>query len=186
MGYCNVTTNNSDNSKWIDERIEAYLDGELSAEEQSKFERLMEEEQTWQQEMSWAVTIRDELRAVPTPAPPPHLDKAIMKEVRKDAWSGFRKRLFSGLGSGFLGDSASIWRPALATLMLLVMATVVVVVLSRPNIPEPTPEAISQAEVAKALEEAKWALGYVSKTGRMTGSSMQDALAPLLKEQTRD
>ena len=186
MRYCNVKTNDSNNGKWLDDRLEAYLDGELSAEEQSQFEEIIEHDDAWQQEMAWAVTIRDELRAIPTPAPSKELEKAILKEVRKDAWTGFRSRLFSGFGSGLFQDAGFVWRPVFATLMLLVMATVVVFVLNRPNLPNATPESFSQAEVEQATEEAKWALGYVTKTGRMTGTSMQDALAPLLKEQTRD
>ncbi|MFK7847449.1 MAG: anti-sigma factor [Rhodothermales bacterium] len=186
-----MKTNDSNNNKWLDDRTEAYLDGELSIEEHNQFERLLQQDNDWQQEVSWAVTIRDELRAVPTPEPSPDLRKAILNEVRKDAWSNFRSRLFSGFGGEFLRDTLFRgaflqWRPVLATLTLLVVASTFVFVINRPGTPTPDPEMISQAEVEQALAEAKWALGYVSKTGRLTGTSMQDALGPLLKEQTKE
>ena len=44
------------------------------------------------------------------------------------------------------------------------------------------PENITQLDVDQALNEVKWTLGYVSKTGRLTGASVEDALAPLLKD----
>lgn len=185
MRYCNVKTNNADNQKWLDDRIEAYLDGELPEAERQQFEQLLEDDASGQQSLTWAISIRDELRALPTPACSPDLQKNIMKEVRKEAWSSFGSRFFSGFVIFLQGPFARQWRPALATFMLLVVASVVVFVLNRPDIPEPSQD-ISQAEVDQALAEAKWALGYVSKTGRLAGTSMQDALAPLMKEQTKD
>ncbi len=181
-----MKTNDSNNHKWLDERTEAYLDGELSIEEHNQFERLLQKDDDWQQEVNWAVTIRDELRAVPTPEPSPDLRKVILNEVRKEAWSSFRARLFSGFGGEFFQTAFLRWRPVLATLMLLVVASTLVFVINRPNLPAPDLEEISQAEVDQALAEAKWALGYVSKTGRLTGTSMQDALGPLLKDQTKE
>ncbi len=183
MRCCNVRPNDA-NKNWLDTRIEAYLDGELTDEEQQRFERLLEDDASSQQELTWAISIRDELRAIPEPAYPRHLEKAIMNEVLQDARSGYWTRFLSGLGALFL--PGSMLKPALATGMLLVLAMSLVFIINRPNIPVPEPEAISQAEVEQALEEAKWALGYVSKTGRLTGSSMQDALAPLLKDQTNE
>ena len=204
-----MKTSDADNQKWLDDRIEAYLDDELPQEERRRFEQLLDADTAGQQSLTWALSIRDELRALPTPACSPELQKNITKEVRKDAWSGYKSRFFSGLGifeSGLWGQ----WRPALASLMLLVVASVVVFFVSRPNFPGPAQEfsqteigqteigqseigqseidqaEISQAEIDQALAEAKWALGYVSKTGRLTGTSMQDVLAPLMKEQTKD
>lgn len=185
MRYCNVKTSNADNQKWLDDRIEAYLDDDLPEEERRQVERLLDDNVPGRQSLSWAITIRDELRALPTPACSPDLQKNIMKEVRREAWSGYRTRFRSGFALFLQGPFAKQWRPAIATLMLLVVATVVVFVINRPNLPEPSQE-ISQAEVDQALAEAKWALGYVSKTGRLTGTSMQDALAPLMKEKTKD
>ncbi len=197
MRYGNVKTNDPNKqAEWLDNRIEAYLDGELITEELAQFEQLLGEDKKWQQEIAWAVSIRDELHATPTPDCPPHLQEEIMKQVRQDAWADFKSRLwtrFSGLfmpsrllQGRLLQGQLLLWRPALATLILLVVASSVVFVINRVDSPPANPETISQAEIDKALIEAKWALGYVSKTGRLTGTSMQDALAPLLKDQNKE
>ncbi len=184
-----------DHQKWLDDRIEAYLDGELPAEESRRFEQLLEQDDLSQQSLSWAISIRDELRAIPAPDCSPDLQTAIMNEVRKDAWEARKSRFSSGLGAFLQGLFPQQWRPALATLTLLVIASVLVFFINRTTPWQSThgeisqqvsQEDISQAEVEQALEEAKWALGYVSKTGRLTGTSMQDALAPLMKEHTKD
>ena len=185
MRYCNVKTSDA-NRKWLDDRIEAYLDDELDHEERLRFEQLLDEATDIRQELTYAINIRDELRAIPTPDIPLHLEKAILKEIRKDAWQDFRTRF----GSGFAGE---LWhrmlhplRPVLATFLVLVAATVFLFVMLRPNGAETVDETISQAEVDQALLEAKWALGYVSQTGRLASNSMQDALGPLLKERTKE
>ncbi len=180
-----MKTDDTNPANWLDEHLEAFLDGELKAEEAQKFERLLEQDGQSQQSLLWAVNIRDELRAVPTPEPPASLQQNILHAVRKEARANQRNSFFSALGALFTFEPSHVLRPALATLTLLVIATTLLFVLNRPTLPQAEPESISQAEIDQALAEAKWALGYVSKTGRMTGTSMQDALAPLLKEQTK-
>lgn len=185
MRYCNVKTSDA-NKKWLDDRVEAYLDDELDNEERIRFEQLLDEATDIRQELTYAINIRDELRAIPTPEFPVHLEKAILTEVRKNAWTDFRTRLGSGLAGGLFGGAMLRWRPALATFLVLVAATVFLVVTLRPNGAVTVDETYSQAEVDQALEEAKWALGYVSQTGRLANDSMQDVLGPLLKERTKE
>ncbi len=159
---------------WMQDRIEAYLDGDLSASELEKFERLLSQNIEHERELAWAVNVRDTLRATPETVCPPDVVRTVMREVRKERWSAWIKRI----GSLFSGAGRFAWKPALATAVLLV-AALAMMVSSQPRFQQ-EPE-VSQEEIEQALADVKWTLGYVSKTGRLTGSSVQDALTPLRK-----
>ncbi len=166
----------SDRQEWIDQKLEAYLDGELAPEELYEIEHLLESDDRWHEELQLALAIRDELRALSPPPCPEPLRQAIVGRARHE----FLQHLVQRFEDFLLGGWLSHWKPVLATLLVLIAATFL---LTR-HFPTDTmpPEPLSQAEVDQALSEVKWTLGYVSKTGRLTGDSIQDALAPILKE----
>ena len=175
----NTNRQNDDSASyeaWLNDHLEAYLDGDLSAEETHRVETMLAEHPQWQEELTLAITIRDELRNLPRPACPPQLSAEVLGAVRRDAIQSRVDRINSFLR----GIWTLPWQPVLVT--MTVVLAVVVFLVSRPA-PIPTPgENITQAEVDQALDEIKWTLGYVSKTSRMTGESVQDALAPFLKD----
>lgn len=169
---------------WMDERIEAYLDGALPVDEQAAFERQLHTDATWDTELRLARQIRSGLRALPAPMCPPHVTNAVLAEVqrrreasRSERWIAWLERL-----------RAEFWQPALAMSLLLVVVTLAAV-LGRPAQPAPDPE------VAQALAEVRWTLAYLSEVGRQTGESVRDqvidehvvqpvqrALGPLFQE----
>ncbi len=170
-----ITDNAHHDADWVDDHIEAYLDGDLPEADQIRFEKALEADESWQQELAIAVNLRDELRAIPTPDISPDLTRAIIGNTRKAAWRAIIDRIKSFL----LGPTMVPWKPALATLSLVLVA--VVLILS--NRPQPTdPQAFTDTEIEQALAEVKWTLGYVSQTGKMTGDSVQELLGPLLKD----
>jgi anti-sigma factor RsiW len=175
MRYCNVKSDDANHdASWVDDRIEAYLDGDLPDEERARFERLLQQQDDWQRELALAVNLRDELRAFDTPALSPDVTRAILQETRREAWRAILDRIRSNLW----GPTIVPWKPALATLAVLLVA-VVMIWVGRPGPVDPA--SFSDTEVEQALAEVKWTLGYVSKTGKMTGDSVEDILAPLLK-----
>ena len=161
---------------WVNDRLEAYLDNQLPSEEAMKVEKWLEGSDHWHEELTLAMHIRDELRGLRLPDCPPHLSQNIIRAARQDVWRSFTHRL----NQFFLGGWISYWKPILATLTLLIITSVIVFNVPRPI--ETPSENISQVDVDQALNEVKWTLGYVSKTGRLTGESVEDVLGPLLKD----
>ena len=165
---------------WVNERLEAYMDNQLPSEEGEQVERWLKKDERWHEELALALHIRDELRSFRAPACPPHVAKNAVQHARKDAWHAFTNRL----NSFFLGSWTLHWRPILATFTVLIVASVLVFRMASPG--KLPAEEITQLEVDQALNEVKWTLGYVSKTGRLTGDSVEDALAPIFKDLPKD
>ena len=162
---------------WVNERLEAYLDNQLPPEEAQQVEQWLEGDNRWHEELTLAMHIRDELRSFRSPVCPPHVAHTVIKNARRDTWLSLTNRM----NQFFTGGWISYWKPILATMTLLVIASML---LFRVPLHHDTQasEEITQLEIDQALDEVKWTLGYVSKTGRLTGASVEDALAPLLKD----
>ena len=158
------STDDATEKDWMEDRIEAYLDGDLPEAERARFEALMALE-PWQREVALAIRVRDTLRSSPQPACPPHVVRSVVWQAR---WARFME---------YLGDfRLPALRPALVAAVLIVAAFAALWINRTP------PADVSQAEIEQALSDVKWTLGYVSKTGRLTGASLHDALTPLRKE----
>ena len=144
----------------IEERIEAYVDGELSRRERLEFEAACAADPALWEDVRAAQLIRDGLRSLETPNCPPEVTGAIFEQVRRDA------RIRRGTQSG---SWIGIWKPALAGLAVIV-ATVVFVLLR----PAPVTEVPTDPEVAEALDEVKWTLAYINNIGNRTGETIRD------------
>lgn len=162
---------------WIDERIEAFLDHDLPEAEMAEMERMMAESPGWETHLLLAGQIRDTLRATETPLAPPRMARTILRRTR---WMAFLERMYALVGS--LGAQLrAAWQPALALTSVALLATFLYLSTN----PKPV-AAPPQADVEMALAEVKWTLGYISKTGRKAGESVQDALAPRRPESTNE
>lgn len=155
----------------MDDRVEEYLDGLLEEDERAEFERHLASDETRMDDLLLARRIRDELRALPLPACPPAVTRAVLAEVRREARADALQRL-RRLAPAVLYDGAARWRPVLAMAALAVLVASAAVVGRLPE-PRPYPTSATPAEVRQALAEAKWALGYVSELGRATARSVR-------------
>ncbi len=54
-----ITDNAHHDADWVDDHIEAYLDGDLPEADQIRFEKALEADESWQQELAIAVNLRD-------------------------------------------------------------------------------------------------------------------------------
>ncbi len=145
---------------WMDDRLEAYLDGDLTPEEAARFERGLSGDD-WAAELRRAASIRDGLHAMPLPECPPHVTRAVLREARRRARAEWLHRTREGLTHAWRLTA----RPALA-MAVLVALVVVAALVTRP--PRPAPG----VEVEHALAEVKWTLAYLSEVGRQTGASV--------------
>ncbi len=150
--------------KWFEERIEAFLDGTLPAEEAERFrdEGLLDEELS--AEVNLSKQIQRSLRATVIEPCPPHVARNIMAHVRQDIRSSWWSRIQAFL----LGLSPSQLRPVMALALLLVIAISTLQLVKV----DPAP----QAEVHQALDEVKWTLAYLSDVGKSTGSTVKTSV----------
>ena len=162
--------------RWMEERIEAYLDGQLPPDEEAHFERLLDEDASWQDEVDLACRIRDGLHALPEPACPPRVTQAVLEKANAGPAPSIRDRLDAWW------DAQVLWQPALAAGLALVLIALSALLL----MPATSPDQPSRAEVQQAAAEVKWTLAYLAHVGKETGEKLQQdvktrATVPLLQ-----
>lgn len=155
------------------ELLETYLDGELSVEDAQKLEAFVEIDGDAKRELLFARLVGQRLRELPQPACPPEVTRAIMTEARADARKSFVRRLRAAASSSW----HTIVRPSLAV-GVFVGIVVVGALAGRPTSDESSPtlaaDEATQEEIEQGLNEAKWALAYVSNVGRRTATTIRD------------
>lgn len=66
---------------WMNDRVEAYVDGTLSAPARARFEARLRVDPCWQEQVERARSIRDALQARCPPPPPSDLTDALLRHV---------------------------------------------------------------------------------------------------------
>jgi anti-sigma factor RsiW len=167
----------------MDDRVEAYVDGDLSADERARFEGILDEQPHWQAQVSHAKRIRDALHRMPQPTCPPQVTDAVMSRARRRSngqattaehwWNWIWRELDIEMQTG--------WKPALAFATLL-MIIVTSSLLTDPQstaglLDQPTvSQQYSPTEIQRAESQAKWAIAYIAQVGQTTGSTMERAI----------
>lgn len=151
---------------WMDDRVEAYLDEALPADQQARFAQSLAADADWEAELFLARQIRDGLRALPHPACPPRVADAVRAHVRRQAQPSWSDRLQAWLEQQWL----ALWQPALAMAVLLVLV-VSATLVGHPQQQQPT---YAEAEVERAMKEVQWTLAYLSEVGRQTGKTVRE------------
>jgi len=151
---------------WMDNHVEAYLDGDLSEAERMRFERHMFDS-PWEKEVEKADRIRRGLRALAAPTCPDHVSQRALSQARRDTLTA-------------LLDWHPGVRPVLAITLLIVLVVSASLIGRRPD-PTPTRDAV----VERALSDVKWTLAFLSEVGRDAGASVRrDVLEPYFIQQT--
>ena len=127
---------------WFDQRVEAYVDGDLDSSERALFEARLQLDDSLRREVDQARLIQGALRDMPSLQCP----------------SDVRKRVLEITGSRPVGFS---WGWAGAACAVLVAA--IAVGLMR------TPAGPSEAELAQARADMETALAYLNRAGQMAG-----------------
>lgn len=151
---------------WTQERIEAYIDGDLPGEEAARLDEHLQGCTVCSTELALASELRQTLNTLPQQSCPDRVSDAVMDQVHADLRAERWRRVRDGL-AGWLHPA---WRPAMATAVLAVLL-VAALFLSRPEQPA---SRFSAEEVAAAEVEAKWALAYIGEIGRRTGYLVRD------------
>ncbi|HEX7070876.1 MAG TPA: hypothetical protein VF190_08725 [Rhodothermales bacterium] len=152
------------NSEWAQDRIEAYVDGDLNRDERRTFESVLRADPALTESVRQARRIRTALHAMLTPECPAEVTEAIVRRVRSD---GAAKRSVISL----FPDWSTSWRPALVVTAALAVSLLV----WRPwQQPPPPPEQYAAEDVELALQEVKWTLAYLNDIGSRTGETIRD------------
>jgi anti-sigma factor RsiW len=153
----------------MDDRIEAFLDGTLPADEHAAFERhLYDVEDEWEMDLMLARQIRDGLHTLPEPVCPPHVTDAVLGYARQHAGPSWLAQFHMWMATQW----TMLWQPALAMAVLLILV-VSASLVGKPEQPGPPIAAVNEAEVQRALAEVEWTLAYLSDLGRQTGQTVR-------------
>ena len=180
------------NQEWMNDRIEAFLDGEVSPDESAVIEKMMADDACWSTELLLAQQVRDELRALPKPVCPASVTQAVFTETRRQARVAWKDRIRLWIDRWWV----ELWQPTLA-MSLLALIIIMSTLVGRQS--QVVQNGVEMAEVQQALAEAKWTLAYLSELGKQTGQSvrhevletrvvepMHHALERILEVQTQD
>ena len=153
---------------WVRDRIEAYLDGDLTANDVSKIASHLSGCDGCADELALATRLREDLRNLPRRRCPDKVVEAVLGHAEK----GFRGKEGSRRPVGFSPRHRRFWYPAAAAAAAAVIALVAGVwLLHRPQKRAPTP---SSDELARAEEQVKWTLGYIGVIGHRSAFAVRD------------
>jgi anti-sigma factor (TIGR02949 family) len=148
---------------WAQERIEAHLDGELPDGEINGLETHLRECEICAGELELAERVRGGLRMLQLQRCPDPVVEGVYEQIRGQLRATRRQRLREWLDSW----RAPLWRPVAAALVVVLMIGGTVSYQNR------EPE-VSPAELARAEQQVKWTLAYLSQMGRRTGDRVRD------------
>ena len=146
--------------QWLDQHVEAYVDGDLDRRAARALERACEDDPEVREWVASARRVKAQLRAVTSPQCPPEVTAPVLDRIRASAAARPARGRVADLG-------ALLWRPGLA---LATVALLLVVLLERPS---SAPPPITDEAVAEALLEVKWTLAYVNGVGSRTGQTIR-------------
>ncbi len=164
-----MTTLDNQKRDWLDDRIEAHLDGDLKPGEVDGFDEIAMMDEDLARELNLARSISSTLASMPDESCPEEVTRGVMAHVRRDV----RRSFFNRLRASLNWQGVARLKPAIAMALLLIVVLSSVIVGRNSPVPD--------AEVAQALADVKMALAYLSDAGRTTGTAVkQDIIGPLV------
>lgn len=151
--------------KWYDDRLEAYVDGELNEGDRRRMDAYARESDFASRQLRLARMVKTQLADIPWEVCPADVTRAVLVEARKDARRSILRFVLDETRAAW----ATILRPSLSV-GVLVAAILVGTLVGRKDVEEivATPQ-----EIQRALDEAKWTLAFLSELGRETGQSIR-------------
>jgi anti-sigma factor (TIGR02949 family) len=150
---------------WARQVIEAYLDGDLTADEAAKLESHLSGCQSCAEELALAKQVNLALRALPEQRCPDRIRDAVLDRVAKQ-----RSAVRRSVPVWTAGRHPRVWRPAAFAAALLV---VVIAVLVQKG-PQPPPATVTPEELVRAEQQVRWTLAYVGEIGRRSAFTVRD------------
>lgn len=162
--------------------MEAYLDGDLSPADARALEEFADAHAEARQELRRAVLIQRQLRELSTPPCPPDVAPAVLAYARRDAQrealQEARRNARTSPAARLRSLVAATWttiiRPSLAVGALVALLIGSGMIFRPQPVTAPEQTAESAEEVESALQDAKWAIAYISDIGRRAATSFRD------------
>jgi anti-sigma factor RsiW len=151
--------------------LDALLDGVAGPDEKRRLEELCAQFPECAREREVAMAMRSALESIGTPSAPPSVARSVFREVHRRKTARFKDRVREGLAAIF----GPAWRPALSLASAAVVLLTLFALFRPPQQPEEQTEYTAE-EVQAAVEELRWALGYVGKVGKKTGLLIRDEI----------
>ena len=166
----------------VDEQLEAYIDGELEAEQQGTVAFHLESCSQCRASEALALAVREELRALPQLDAPAAVIEQVIETARRDVAS--RRISSRSLPWWKALRPSPVWALAAATLLVAVL----VPLGRRGEVSEQTVSeqigseqpgsvqmaSVDAAQIDRAVWEARVALSYVSAASRRAGVELRD------------
>ncbi len=154
---------------WWDDFVDDYVDGSLSDEDMSRLDALKAIDTTLASQIELSRAMRTEFRAMSNVKCP----EWVMQDVKRDVRADLLRNMWTRGWETLVGFSTRQLRPVLATATLIG----IVILSSRIGVTGTT----TDPAVARALDDVKWTLAYLSEVTRQTGSAVRtEALEPLV------
>lgn len=185
---------------WMDDRVEAYVDGSLPPDEAARFEAVLDTAPHWKMQVRHAERIRTTLSERTLPSCPPECTEAILDQTVRASSQSQAPAVASSApvdGVSWLDQVANALRvltqPAYSTVLAAILVAALAWLIADPIVndtttepSEPTASHIeapyTDEDVARAQAEAEWALAYISDVSQdastTAGREMERALSP--------
>jgi|CXWL01.1.fsa_nt_gi anti-sigma factor RsiW len=177
--------------RFIDERLDAYFDGELGELEHARVVRHLGQCPSCTEALAAFDELRFDLRAAHSQETcPPEVTAAVFEIARREAARRQRPTLRASLRKWFVALlPPPAWRPALAAAAAALLLAVPLWQALRSGAPRPEVSRSAEfdaAELARAEQEARLVLAYVASIGGHAGSKVrQEILNHRIVEPTR-
>jgi len=189
----------SSHHDWMDDRVEAYLDGDLSGDDLARFEQTLEDEPYWRTQVQNAARIQESLHDVSLPSAPPELAREVFAQTSRahQPASWWREALQNAMHTWRALVSARR-NPVVDYGIGIALVAVAVFFIVNPmqsssppsrttsqstSIEVPPSSDYSASEIARAKAKAKWTFGYLSDFSETSSQDVQShlrrAFAPL-------
>lgn len=154
---------------WFDERVEAYVDADLPPAEMSVFAERLRRDGDLRRQVAIAERISLSLAARPRPvALPPLRDRLAAIPTTPDR--------FDRRSAGLSVVRMLRWPAGLAAAAALAFLTIRIGIDAPTHGAVPAATPYTQAEIDKALREAKYALAIVSDAGKHAGQTVRETV----------
>lgn len=164
---------------WVEENIDAYLDGELAAFEVSRLEAHLSECSTCSQELELARRVQSTLRTFPQQRCPDRVVAAARDQVEGITRS---TKLFHPR-TWIPRWYERRWQVATVAAMALIALVVGLVIIQ----PQQSRTTVDPEELARAEQQVKWTLAYIGNVSQHSASIVyeeviESELEPLVKK----
>lgn len=180
--------------EWMDARVEAYVDGDLSRDERQTFESIMDDNPHWRVQVRQAERIQNELHDLPTPSCPADVTQAIFERTsRAHQPLPWWKDLLQQFVQTWRALVSARRRPVVDYAVGIALVGVAVFFIVNPIDPgsstpnpaqtsstldmnAPIQAPYSKADVQRATARAAWTFQYVSTAGDRASKALQSSL----------